>query len=304
MEILKARKKPELLTVLELLDKRMTLPYTEKQHLFTMLKGYDGEVLFDSLIGKYITSDAIVINDVSMILGSTPFQIDSIVLTSDTLYLYEIKNYQGSFTNQNSHFLTATGQEIENPANQLNRAEMLLSKLLKKWNATLPIKPFVVFVHPSFILYEAKESDPFIFPSQIENHFNTVNRQSGVLTDSIYNIAQRLNEECRQELPYQRQLPFYHLKGLKKGLLCSHCGSFDLTHTTKKSHCQTCGNVALVNDLFLSQVTAFKVLFSDKRITTHAMFEWCGETLTKRRIAALLNATYKKKSYGKSTHYS
>lgn len=303
MEILKARQIPELLTVLELLDKRMTLPYTEKQHMAAMSKGYDGEILFDSLIKKYITIEAIVINDVSMVTRSTPFQIDSILVTSDTLYLYEVKNYQGSFTNRNSHFLTAAGQDIENPVNQLNRTTMLFSKVLKRWNVNLPIKAFVVFIHPTFILYEAKESDPFIFPSQIENHFKTVNRQSGVLTDRIYNIAQRLNEECQQEQPYQRLLPDYNFEELKKGLLCGCCGSFDLTITTKKGDCRRCGNPTSINELFLSQVEAFKVLFPDKLVTSKMMYEWCGGTLTMRRISSILNATYEKMNYAKSTHY-
>lgn len=303
MELLKARERPELLTVLELLNKRMTLPYSEKQHLTIMSKGFDGEVLFDSLMERSISTTTIVINDLSLILGSTPFQIDSILLTSDALYLYEVKNYQGNFTNQNSHFLTASGQDIDNPVNQLNRTAMLLSKVLKKWNVNLPIKSFVVFIHPSFILYEAKNSDPFIFPSQIEYHFTTVSRQSGILTDRIYSIAQELIKECQKELPYQRQLPCYSFKELKKGLLCSRCGSFDLVVTTKKGDCRACGTSTPINELFLSQVEAFKILFPDKLITSKKMYEWCGEMLTKRRIAALLNTTYEKTSYAKSTHY-
>lgn len=303
MKLLKARHKPELLTRLELLDKRMTLPYTEKQHLFTMSKGYDGEVLFDSLVEKHITSDAIIINDVSMVLGSTPFQIDSLLLTSDTLYLYEVKNYQGSFTNRDSHFLTSTGQDIENPVNQLNRTTMLLSKILKKWNAILPIKSFVVFVHPSFVLYEAKESDPFIFPSQIEDHFSKLSRNAGIITDRVYSIAQGLIKECHKELPYQRQLPSYSFEVMKKGLQCSRCGSFDSIITSKKGDCRTCGNSTSIIELFLSQVEAYKILFPDSLITSNIIYEWCGKMLTKRRIAEILNATYEKTSYGKSTHY-
>ena len=303
MEILKNREKPELLTVLELLDKRMTLPLIEKQHLHTMLKGYNGEILFDSLIDKDINTDALVMNDVSLMLGSSPFQIDSIVLTTDTLYLYEVKNYQGTFINRNGQFITSTGQEIENPVNQLNRTTMLLSKLLKKWNVTLPIKSSVVFVHPSFFLYEAKETDSFIFPSQLEDHFTSINRQIGLLTDKHIKLAQRIITESQKELPFQRQLPFYDFEGLKKGLLCGRCGSFDLASTTKKSHCQTCGNKTLVNDLLMDQVKAFRILFPEKLITTNSMYEWCGEVLTKRRISAILNERLERNSYAKSSHY-
>ncbi|MGO1356814.1 MAG: nuclease-related domain-containing protein [Alkalibacterium gilvum] len=303
MELLKARAKAEILIVLELLDKRMTLSSSEKQYMSTLSKGFNGEVLFDSYMEKYFPTNAIVINDVSLMLSSTSFQIDSIMLTSDTLYLYEVKNYKGDFTNRITHFLTAAGQEIENPVNQLSRTAMLLSKLLRKWNLTLPIKSFIVFIHPTFILYEAKNTDPFIFPSQLKYHFNTVSHQSGTITNKVYNVAEKLIKETQKELPYQRQLPCYSFELLKKGLLCSQCGSLDLTITTKKGECRTCGKSTSISVLFLSQVEAFKTLFPESLITSNLMYEWCGKMLTKRRIATLLNATFEKTSYGKSTHY-
>ncbi|GEK92042.1 nuclease-related domain-containing protein [Alkalibacterium kapii] len=303
MDLLKAREKPEMLTALELLDKRMTLSYSEKQYMATLSKGFDGEVLFDSFMEKHVFANAIVINDVSLVLGSTSFQIDSIMLTSDTLYLYEVKNYQGNFTNRNTHFLTTASQEIENPLNQLNRTTMLLSKLLRKWHVTLPIKSFVVFIHPTFILYEAKITDPFIFPSQLKHHFDTVNHQSGALTDKVYSLAQKLIKETKKELPYQRQLPCYSFEILKKGLLCSLCGSMNLTITTKKGECRACGQSTPIKELLLSQVKAFRSLFPEVHITSNMMYEWCGKRLTKRRIAVLLNEAFEKTSYGKSTHY-
>ena len=303
MEMIKAREKPALLTILELLDKRMTLSSAEKQHLYAMSKGYDGEVLFDSMIEKYIDTDVLILNDLSLISGTTPFQIDSVVLTSDTLYLYEVKNYEGQYTSRVGHFYTSSDQEIINPANQLNRTTTLFSKMLKLWKMTIPIQSTVVFVNPSFMLYEAEEKDPFIFPSQIAAHLNAVNQQKGPLSTKHHSIAQRLIEETQKKLPYHRQLPFYDFEELKKGLSCSRCGSFDLKNTTKLSQCLVCNNITSVNDIVLSQVKAFKILFPDKLITSNNIYDWCDGMLPKRRITAILNTAYKRKGHSKATHY-
>lgn len=63
MEIIKVRKQPELLTALLSLDKRMTLPVQEKQHIVNMEKGYLGEKFFDSMVEKLVDTDVIVLND-------------------------------------------------------------------------------------------------------------------------------------------------------------------------------------------------------------------------------------------------
>ena len=303
MELLKAREKPEILTSLESLNKRMTLTSTDKQYLFTLSKGYEGEGLFDSIMKKHLDADALVLTDLSLISGSSPFQIDSILLTSDTIYLYEVKNYEGSYTNRVEQFHTSAGQKILSPENQINRTATLLAKMFNKWTIPLPVKSAVIFVNPAFILYEAKKSDPFVFPSQIEAHFSDVSRWAGSLSTKHHYLAQKLIEESQKELPYQRQLPLYDFAGLKKGLSCSRCGSFNLKNTTKSSRCQTCGTLTSINALFLSHVNAFNKLFPDKLITRNTMYEWCGGMLSKRRITAILNANYEKKGYAKSSHY-
>lgn len=303
MEMIKAREKPALLTILELLDKRMTLSSAEKQHLYAMSKGYDGEVLFDSMIEKYIDTDVLILNDLSLISGTTPFQIDSVVLTSDTLYLYEVKNFEGKYTNRSGQFHSGSGQELINPVNQLSRTATLLSKMLKKWKLTIPVQTAVVFVNPTFVLYEAEEHHPFIFPSQIATHFTAVNQQKGPLSTKHHSIAQKLMEETQKELPYRRQLPYYDFNELKKGLPCSRCGSFDLKHTTKKSRCQVCDTVTSVNELVLAQVKAFKILFPDRLVTSNNIYDWCNSMLPKRRITAILNTAYKRKGHSKATHY-
>lgn len=304
MLIKKHRNKPDLLTALKLLDSRVTLPYREKQHLSTLSKGYEGEVIFDSFVKTHLTCDALILNDLSLVIGNTPIQIDSLIVTSDSIYLYEIKNYEGNYTNLNGQFRTDSGQDIVSPAGQLNRTTTVLKKLISQWDHTVSIEPNVVFVNSAFFLYEAKKEDPFIFLPQLISHFNSINRRTDTLSAKTYHIADRLLEESQKELPYQRKLPIYDLKDLKKGLTCSCCGSFDLENSSKISHCCSCGNTVSLNELILSEIQSFKFLFPEAQLTCNVMYEWCGGSVPKRRIRAILNTEYKMNGFAKSSHYT
>ncbi|MFO8069405.1 MAG: NERD domain-containing protein [Alkalibacterium sp.] len=304
MLIKKQRNKPDLLTALELLDKRLTLSYREKQHLLTLSKGYVGEVIFDSLVGKHLTSDALILNDLSLVIGNTPIQIDSLIVTSDAIYLYEIKNYEGNYTNLTGQFRTDSGQDIVSPAGQLNRTTTVFKKLVDQWDHAISIVPNVVFVNSSFFLYESKRETPFIFLPQIISHFTSINRRCDTLSAKNYHIADRLLVESQKELPYQRKLPLYDFKDLKKGLTCSCCGSFDLKNSSKMSLCRSCGHTTSLNKLFLSEVQSFKFLFPEAQLTCNVMHEWGSGSLPKRRIRAILNTEFTINGFAKSSHYT
>ncbi|MDZ7834555.1 MAG: nuclease-related domain-containing protein [Alkalibacterium sp.] len=97
METVKARTQPELLTLLKHLDKRMALPVKARQHIISMEKGYEGEKRFDSLLETFVEAEVLVLNDLLLTISDQSVQIDSLVITPETAYLYEIKNYKGDY---------------------------------------------------------------------------------------------------------------------------------------------------------------------------------------------------------------
>ncbi|MER2064603.1 MAG: nuclease-related domain-containing protein, partial [Alkalibacterium sp.] len=119
METIKSRMQPELMKLLKCLDKRMALPVKNKQHILSMEKGYEGERRFDSLLEKSIHTDVLVLNDLLLKISDQSVQIDALVITAETAYLYEIKNYKGDYQMKDRQLLTLTGKEIGNPLTQL-----------------------------------------------------------------------------------------------------------------------------------------------------------------------------------------
>lgn len=82
------RRKPQALLVMEALNKRMILSRKEKQNLYSMTKGYEGECNFDDMI-KEANPKAQIMKDLLLKVNGTTFQIDTILISSDTIYFYQ-----------------------------------------------------------------------------------------------------------------------------------------------------------------------------------------------------------------------
>jgi hypothetical protein len=92
----KIRTKPAKLEILESLDTRMNLPSEDKQNYLNLKKGYDGEVMFDSLTEK-LNCDCYILNDLRLMFNNSVFQIDTLIIFQKIIQVFEVKNYDGDF---------------------------------------------------------------------------------------------------------------------------------------------------------------------------------------------------------------
>lgn len=293
MIVIKKRNKSNYLRAIEALDKRMVLPDEEAVHLMNMQKGFEGEVLFDSLVKEFLDVDVLVLNDLLFTEKGSTFQVDSLILTGDKVLLFEVKNYEGSFQFNSHHLLTFSGKEVGNPLNKLDETSTKMRQLLSKWNVNLTLDPALIFVNPAFTLYNAPTGSPIIFPTQIREHFSRMNQRALPLSKKHHYFADKMIKEHQNESAFQQKFPNYTYDLLKKGLWCIECGSPDLTITQRSCSCKACGHRAPVEEIALRQIEDFKLLFPDSKVTTPAMYDWIGSTIPMARIRKILVKNYK-----------
>ena len=303
METVKKRTQPELLTILKHLDKRMTLPAKNRQHIVSMDKGYEGEKAFDAMLRESVQADILVLNDLLLSISDQSVQIDSLVITPETAYLYEIKNYKGDYQIKDRQLLTLTGKEVGNPLTQLTRTTSLFRQLFQQWQADLTVKGAVIYVNPTFTLYHASPKDPLILPNQIQAHFSKLDSQRMVLTSNHRFIADRLLSEHRHDANFQKLIPDYDFSTLRKGITCGECGSFDIKMNQRMSECTKCKYSYSTDDLILEQIKEFKLLFPQEKVTVKKISDWCGNSVTRRRIPRILGQHYSKTGLSTGTHY-
>ncbi|WP_099363304.1 nuclease-related domain-containing protein [Fredinandcohnia onubensis] len=297
--VYKERTESIVIRIIKLLQRRNELK--EKQYCSNLIKGYEGEVLFDSYTKK-LECECFVINDLLLQYNNTTFQIDTLVITPDKLYIFEVKNYEGDYYFESDILYKKPKKEVSNPLNQLHRSESLLRQLLQSYGFTIPIQAYVVFVNPAFTLYQAPLTKPIIFPTQLHAFFQNLNKSTAKLNKKHKVLADKLVSLHVEESPY-RTLPKYKYSDLRKGICCVNCGSFSVNVVGRKCICQNCGKEEMVVDAVKRSTDELKMLFPELKITTNIIHDWCKVVESKRRIGRILDKFYHKNGLHQWTYY-
>jgi hypothetical protein len=268
----------------------MELPEKDKQHYQSLQKGYEGEIMFDSLT-ENLQCECLLLNDLLFKINNTVFQIDSLIITAAVLHFYEVKNFEGDFYYESDRLYTKSKTEINNPLNQLNRGVSLFRQLLQSLGFNMKIDPSVVFINPAFTLYQTPLDKPFIFPTQIDRYLNSLDKTSTKLSNKHKQLAAQLVSLHCTDSPY-KQLPVYNFEGLRKGVICLKCASFSIAVEGHNCVCGECGCVEKVGEAVMRSVKEFQLLFPEMKINTNVIYEWCGDLLSKKRIRNVLEKSF------------
>ncbi|PLT29566.1 nuclease-related domain-containing protein [Peribacillus deserti] len=289
--LLKSRTESTELLILKSLHTRLNMPEKYKQQYFSLKKGYEGELLFDSLTEK-LDCECIILSDLLLKINNTMFQIDSLIIKSESIYLFEVKNFEGDYYYESDRFYMKPNVEINNPLNQLNRSESLLRQLLHNLGFNIPITASVVFINPEFTLYQTPLNKPFIFPTQVNRYFKKLNAISNKLDGKFKILAEQLISLHTKESPF-KHLPAYEYAHLQKGIACVECSSFSITVEGQKCICKKCGQAETVVSSVMRSVDEFILLFPEQKITTNIIHDWCNIIQSKKRIREILKKKLK-----------
>lgn len=299
--IYKPRTESIELQVLEYLQLRMDISDKDLQYSLNLKKGLEGEMAFDALIDN-ISCECIILNDLLLKQNNNLFQIDSLIIISDTIYLFEIKNFDGDYYYDSERLYKKPQTEINDPLVQLNRTDSLFRQLLQSFGFHFKINPFIVFINPEFTLYQAPLNKPFIFPTQLHNLFKKLNTIPSAINNKHKRLAEKLEMLHIKDSPY-KQLPAYNYNQLQKGITCKKCYSFFISVEGKRCICKECGYEEFIASAVMRNVKEFQLLFPEQRITTNTIHEWCKVVESKRTIRRVLEKNFHKKGVRQWTYY-
>src|SRR5690625_3561318 len=217
---------PPELQLFTFLNTRKILSPKEEQTYHYLQKGYIGERNFFNFLNENLPENKLLLNSLRLRSDNSEFQLDSLLFWQNSIYLFEVKNFEGDFFVQGKNWYVATtGKEINNPLIQLARSESLLRQLIHQLGFNFTVKSNVVFINPEFALFQAPLNLPIILPAQMNRFFKKVNRISFTETKTHRKLATQLIESQIETLFYDR-LPKYSYDQLKKGIVCKTCSTF------------------------------------------------------------------------------
>jgi Nuclease-related domain len=287
--------------ILQCIHPRMTLSPQESQNYLNLEKGCEGERKFEVLL-EYHLSEGLILNDLLLEKNNTVFQIDSLVISSKKIYLFEVKNYEGDFYVENDNWFTIKNIEIKNPLDQLKRSESLLRRLLHDLKPNFPIESYVIFINPQFTLYQAPMNLPIILPTQLNHFIKKVNMTSSKLNESHSKLAEQLLSLHITESPYTR-ISVYDYDQLQKGITCASCNSLLTSFKENKLVCEACGSKEKIELAIMRSVEQIQFLFPERKITINAVQEWCRVIESKKTIRRILTKNLKLMFQGKLSYY-
>lgn len=296
----KIRTKPNELTKLGILNNRMELAVKDRQRYFNLKKGYEGELLFDSLTEK-LQCECLILNDLLLTVNYTTFQVDTLIITSEGIHMYEVKNNEGDYLYKHDKLYKMPDLEIINPVHQLGRSESLLQRLLLTQGYKSYFNASIVFINSSFTMYQAPHDKPLIFPTQIKKHLSLLNKIPSKIVGNHIKLADQLISLHQTESSFT-QLPPYDYRQLRKGITCLKCHSFLLKIERIYCTCQSCGFYEELKNIVLRGIEEFKILFPKEKLTTSIIRDWCNVG-TEKRIRSILQQHFNKKGSRRWSYY-
>ncbi|MDG5786645.1 nuclease-related domain-containing protein [Evansella sp. AB-P1] len=299
---LKSRVMSQEQQLMHLLNYRVSFTEKEKKYFWKMKKGFEGECQFDELLAKSVPNEnCLVLNDLLLEHNNTQFQLDSVLLSTSTIYIFEIKTFEGDYYIKNGEwFFCKTNNAITNPLHQMQRSETLLRQLLQQQgiNSHLPIQSNLIFIHPEFTLYHSSIDSPIIFPTQLNRFMNDLGKKITVKPNQRHmQLAEKL-KSMHISRPSFDNIPKYNFETIKKGIACASCRSLHvhLIGGTKfqKICCKTCGHLEGVDVSILRAVKEYKLLFPDRKVTTSEILQWCGLFKSKKTILRIMTKYFNK----------
>ncbi|QFT88098.1 Nuclease-related domain protein [Bacillus sp. THAF10] len=298
----KERLVPKELQVYRMLRPRLEV--MDEAYYWNLEKGYEGERQYDCWLESWKLPEWIVVNDLLLEHSRNVFQLDSLILTKERIYLFDVKNFEGDFFIEGERWFTLNKKEIKNQLLQLQRSETMLRKLLYDSGYNLPMVSNLIFVNPQFQLYQCPSDLPIIFHSQMERYKRKMLLEcSGKCPTNHLRLAEKLVGMHMEDSPFSK-FPQYEFDELRKGVFCLGCGGKCVRDSKYYLVCLDCEkketNQAAVRRLIIEYLT----LFPKGKLTSKVIYEWCGEVVSLKTISRVLNERYDLIGHGKSSKYT
>lgn len=253
----------------------------KRKYFFHLYKGYLGECDFDNEWLTRLPDGWIILNDLELEHNNSPFQIDSLLIASKTIYLLDAKTFENEYYYDPSDeriYYVGYNHDGNDALNQLKRSERLLKSLLH----TMGYDDFIVtkkliFGNPDFTLFGLPHGLPIVLPSQLNGFIEGLRNQKIENGSRQNNLANALIEKTLSTNPWRfLERVNFNYKDLKKGFFCEKCFSLMVKSSWYKLRCTKCGCVEKIDDAVMRNVDDYRLLLPENVITTKDIYEWCG----------------------------
>lgn len=252
------RKNPHTLQILDALIPRLANNHQQlpklKEYAARLQRGYNGERRLDYYLHS-LTNDFYILNDVSLKIWNKDIQIDSLIITPHSLYMVEVKNFDGTLTFdtlQKQLIQTTRHQEISYtyPLTQADNTMYLMMQWLQQHQLpSIPIHSFIALADPSTVV-RVKGDDEIIAKRVMKAEevtlriLQTEQTYEGYHEENVQRRNQITNKIMERIKDFSIDvLERYNIKDneIVSGTRCVECGKINMRYHYGRWTCQSCG---------------------------------------------------------------
>ncbi|XJS10794.1 nuclease-related domain-containing protein [Aerococcaceae bacterium WGS1372] len=298
-------KKSHELTQLEICHRRgIKLDDKANHRLYTLTKGFEGESMVYQWFQTYSEGKLNIIHDYWFNHGKD-MQVDLLVIMNNRWVVIEVKNYFGHFEYR-SHDCYLNGKIMgDNHFKQLGHRTQRLQHIASKLNSEIKVESVMVFIN------EHCEVD---ISSEITTKI-VLRHQLRFFIQSLVNNQQNffVNKVIKHLEKYRVGSPFQPLRldgqkvarEIRRGISCAKCNKFNTYPTYQYIRCRNCGHNEFKNKAIIRVALELRYLYyyQPTKITSQLLFEFCGESMSKRTIINSLANKFEYIKNGPKSYY-
>lgn len=269
------RKRTHLHEQLEYKQVRSFENAEEKKKLESLRLGFTGELFFDSLVDEEIP-DVVHLKDYRFCVENNEYQIDNILLTGDTLFLFEVKNFSFDLKYTPDTWKFMNGKDWIDPVIQVDQQRNKFNQLLLPTNYQLPIYSNLIFINPSQTIYNLTEHPKVHTFSNIRKRLNIIHKENAVNHSQLLRFLEDnrvIHSKYNQDIEIE-------IDKMKKGIVCSKCFSFLKKVNRNRFVCQGCLKKFTATDSANELIKEMLILNKEGRLSSYRMAALSGGQLS------------------------
>ncbi|WP_239762332.1 MULTISPECIES: nuclease-related domain-containing protein [unclassified Mammaliicoccus] len=254
------------------LESRKILSKDERNNLLTYYNGKEGERYFKSFLNT-IPNVTYIYN---FEFGNQHHvQIDYLVATDNTLFLFEIKHYRDEWHFEQDYLKNSYGLTTKSPIKQTQFMKSELEKLLHQNGIHIDIQPYIIFTNPHFIpVGNWPHNQNIIYFNQLNQIKEILQSYTSKFNPAILNFL--LQHKKIHSTYYQKEItPYFDLS--LAGIKCPSCRKMHTINIVESKiyyNCTYCYSKIKSEEIVLYNLKELYYLKRDG-FTFDEAIQWC-----------------------------
>lgn len=235
---------------------------------------------------------------------------DITLITNTHCYVLEVKNYDHKYTHNNG-VCRVNNKKVKNgPVAQARKNFLNLKKICGEFSSDIQVKGALVLVaiDQEVEIQSPIEDIEVILRSDLRRYIREIAKEEQKAQTYKYidkkGLIQHLEKYEILNPNLARAITDNEIKNLRKGICCTHCGSFDLDINNRKKYIKcSCGFHEPREEAILRTICEYGVLHSDKQLTRKELLEFFDGQVSHNLLRKYLKKHFEVRGNGKYTYY-